>query len=609
MTHPRRLRSRIALGAALVIAALTTIGSARGGDIRFTDVSDDNVFRMYRGFHPERDSLPLNPFPGPGFADWDGDGDLDLPGYRNDCGTFVDVREQIGIEVWGHYRGGVWGDYDADGDFDLASLAYVWNQFPDRVWKNQSGAFLEVGEANGMNHYGFGGETATWVDYDGDRDLDLFVGNYECGALWRNDGADTFTDVLESTGIDMSNDTVPDPTGTICVENTAGPSCIDLPKPESSTFFDYNDDGWLDVFVASRLWKNTGGGTFQDVTLEVGGFYSYPLCLSHEEGFAPADVDNDGDFDISILYENQDRLVLFEHDASEACGALYCPRVEVPLPERQEGWVGTKWTDVDNDGDLDMLVSVYGAAFDPPRADSWYRNDGNWVFERVDTWRYDAGGNPLYYPNLFGSFGDYDLDGDVDFATWKYTADADGMPLMQYRVTQNDLNPTGGWLNVRVTDSNGHPTQTGATVRLQKVGTSNIQTRYVDGGTNWTVDSYDVHFAVEDAATYELSVTFPMVLGETLRVVRRTISPGSSLPGRTLRISRDDSACAFNLQCDGGSDPCQPLARADGGLEGSRTALARGPVPAPTPSARSETARTIQHASARSNRSSACRLR
>lgn len=509
----------------------------------FVDITDSSVFQLYKTFPApiQNIDLPLNPLPAPGFADWDNDGDIDLPGFRNVCGDFKDELSNSGINVGGHYRGAAWADFDKDGRVDFISVAYAGGPAPDKLYRNLGGGkFQDISEAAGVVSADWG-ETASWGDYDGDGDLDILVGNYSCGHLWQNNGTGSFEDALSLSGIDMRMPGV-----------NVAQMCGGLVRPESSTFFDYDDDGWLDVYVAGRLWRNLGQGTFEDVTQAVGGLYTDPFFVAHDEGFAPADINNDGNIDLSIYYQNQRKLVAFENDPSRTkCGQVFCPH---DIADLGPWFLGTKWVDIDNDGDLDLFLAGYGGDFDedplPETRDRWFRNDGNWHFTEFDSWRFVNDGSALYYPTVFASFGDIDGDGDMDMAAWKYGNDAELMPIVQYRLLRNELNLKKGIvLRVRVLDKRGRANQNGSIVRLKiKKGRGNspIYTRVVDSGTNWTVDEYDVHLALSKRRNLQLkmSVSFPRRQGEGQRVVHvasRVLAQAIQSPAdpKTIEVFRN----------------------------------------------------------------------
>jgi FG-GAP-like repeat/Putative metal-binding motif len=499
---------------------------AEGSAFRFTDVTDQSVMVPYRGMWTSSSTLEINPHPAPAWADWDGDGDLDLPGYRNDGGSFVDVSASSGLLTYGHYRGAVWGDFDADGDPDAMVHAYTPDGREDMLFRNDGdGTFTDIAPDNGMNTAGYG-ESANWGDYDGDGDLDLLAGNYNGGFMWRNDGGGSFTDVMASTGISM--DITKGTDG--CQNGTT--------RPEGMSLFDYDGDGWLDTYVSGHFWRNAGDGTFTDITDSLGGL----RVGYHDESFAPADIDNDGDFDLAILYQYCATLAFLAYDSATGTYS------EVGALDATNSLVGLRWADADNDGDLDLLALDYYE----PYYDTWYRNDGDWTFFQVNDWRFDDTGASQRWQGGTASVGDYDTDGDLDLAIWKYEEPSD--PIVQYRVLRSDLDPDGGWLRVRVVDESGHSTQHGATVRLTDASGTSVQTRYVDGGTNWTVDAYDVHYGVDDSAEYRLSVTFPRHAGEDLLVLDAdandclSILP-ASLVDRTILVGRDGTVWLDGTPC------------------------------------------------------------
>lgn len=223
-------------------------------------------------------------------------------------GGFVDMTIRSGIDDAGNGLGVVAGDFDNDGDSDV----YVANDMtPNFYYRNQSGhRFEEVGlligaalSGDGAAQAGMGVDSA---DYDNDGDLDLFVTNYqlEHNALYRNDG-NYFVDVSFLTGIGEAS------------LNYLG---------FGTGFLDYNNDGWLDLFVANgHVHDNIGqydelvtyrqtpqilrnaGGRFDDVSTMLGEAFSTPYV---GRGAAFADYDRDGDPDIALLDAGQGVVIL-----------------------------------------------------------------------------------------------------------------------------------------------------------------------------------------------------------------------------------------------------------------------------------------------------------
>ncbi|MFQ5720162.1 MAG: CRTAC1 family protein, partial [Acidobacteriota bacterium] len=276
------------------------------GDGTFTDVT------LSAGL-----AEPALPTQAGAWADYDGDGDLDLfignEGQRTDDGTseiyadnlfrnngdgtFTDVAAAAGVTNDRYAKGVAWGDYDGDGDPDL----YVSNIGLNRFYRNNGdGTFTDVAPQLGVTRPA-GRSFATWFfDFDNDGDLDLFVTAYLAQVediaadtlglargselwprLYRNDG-DRFSDVTVDAGLDHPS------------------------LPMGANFGDINEDGFVDIYLGTGapayealmpniMYLNRGDSTFTDVTFS-GGFGH----LQKGHGISFADLDNDGDNDISL---------------------------------------------------------------------------------------------------------------------------------------------------------------------------------------------------------------------------------------------------------------------------------------------------------------------
>lgn len=183
------------------------------------------------------------------WGDIDGDGDFDLfvgfngtPNrlYRNDGGTLVDVAEPMGVADERSTRTSAWGDFDSDGDPDLL-VGFAGGDEPvTKLYRNDGATFVDVAAEVGLQLAEGSTRQASWVDYDADGDLDLFLAlrNF-ANTLFSNDGG-TFRDVASEVGLDDTNRTV------------------------GAAWFDYEQDGDLDVFVANMngdpngLYRNWG---------------------------------------------------------------------------------------------------------------------------------------------------------------------------------------------------------------------------------------------------------------------------------------------------------------------------------------------------------------
>jgi len=322
-------------------------------------------------------------------ADYDDDGFADLyvnnfghnVFYRNNGdGTFTEVTGQTGtagaVDKVG--AGVCFLDLEADGDLDLYVSSYfdftydthvrnMWmghhvypgpshyRPVPSFLYRNNGeGTFADISRPSGIAAHPGRGMGATCADYDNDGDTDLFVANDSMGNfLFQNDGRGKFDEVGALTGVayNLHGER----------HGNMGVECAD-----------YDNDGWLDVYVTSyqdqwaALYRNDGQGVFDDVTLRTGAGTG---TLSHVTwGAGLVDLDNDGYRDIYIpcghLYDNVDlfsdltsyevRNLLLRNtgrgtfvDVSNAGG----DGLQVKRSSR-----GAAYDDLDNDGDIDVVV-------------------------------------------------------------------------------------------------------------------------------------------------------------------------------------------------------------------------------------------------------------
>ena len=256
---------------------------------------------------------------------------------------FHDATEAAGLPAASAVS---WGDCDGDGWQDV---------FTGSLWHNDSGAFTDITATAGLESGGAG----FWGDYDNDGDADLFVGA-TADHLYRNDGGCTFTDVTAASGID---DTQPYDSGEGEVQQHV--------PTVSAGWLDYDNDGWLDLYQASfmsfatedaavdRLWRNRGDGSFEDVTDTQG--------LTQGSGragrtVAAADWDNDGRTDVFVgNYRLQRNFAWHNTPSGFEDLANGSPLGGDPdgtsLQQVYGHTIGAAWTDVDNDGDLDLFAA------------------------------------------------------------------------------------------------------------------------------------------------------------------------------------------------------------------------------------------------------------
>lgn len=242
------------------------------------------------------------------WADYDGDGDLDLfvgfrgaPNrlYRNEGGRFVDVAAAAGLTVPFETRAASWGDFDSDGDPDLFLGFAAARDARTRLYRNDGGDFTDVAASLNLDLDGTTRQPA-WVDYDQDGDVDLFVANQDgdTDGLYRNDEG-RFTDVAPALGMD----------------NPGRRSDI---GGVGAAAGDFDNDGDLDLYVAAYgpdlLWENLGGGRFRNAAPGT------PLASdTHDVTAAWGDFDNDGMLE---LYVSSFRL---NRKLATTCTSVRCP--------------------------------------------------------------------------------------------------------------------------------------------------------------------------------------------------------------------------------------------------------------------------------------------
>ncbi len=446
------------------------------------------------------------------WADYDGDGDLDLfvgfngaanRLYRNDRGVLTDVAASAGVADARPTRAAAWGDYDGDGDPDLLVGFAPGEASVLRLYRNDGGHFTDVTEAAGLTTGSAAVRQPVWVDVDGDGDLDLFVAFRDRpNALFRNDGG-RFTDVAKEIGL------------------------ADPRKSVGAVWFDADEDGDLDLYVANMDGDANGlflndGGRFTDAAERAGLAWGGRAPRDETNGTVrpcAADVDGDGRFDLFTANYGPNGLFLnrgglrFE-DVSKAWGIAIDSRYDT-----------CAFADFDHDGRLDFYVNgtvTGGVSY----RDYLFRNTGH-GFEDVTP------ENILALNADHGvEWADFDGDGDLDLALTG--AQKDGThALLRNLLPAADARRS---LEVRVLDARGRATLAGAEVRVHAAGTRRLLgARLVDSGSGYNAQSdQPVHIGLATLEPVDVEVVVPRA-GRRVTTTIRSVDPAQHA-GRALVV-------------------------------------------------------------------------
>jgi len=338
---------------------------------------------------------------GPIWGDLDGDGWIDLifmnhgdfPSlYLNRQGaSFEDHFDQSGLrkDGWSYPQqqdrhGGACADFDNDGDLDLvithgAMRGETLGIKSDELLVNQGdGTFVDTAVEAGVRNDQGRARTPIWLDYDSDGWLDLLIGNHiSPNVLLRNQGDGTFADLTADSGLgeegsahpswnDFDGDGDPDLLSLwpVRIEHNNGDGTFSrippskrsgypwVPSPVATAWGDFDRDGDADVFIASRQ-----PGQSRLFVNQAGRFVREPLTigLGPEEGGAGAawgDLDNDGDLDLVLLGTRQVRLI-------ENLGLAGFASQELAASDLKPGVDGDiDLADFDHDGRLDLAINA-----------------------------------------------------------------------------------------------------------------------------------------------------------------------------------------------------------------------------------------------------------
>ena len=429
-------------------------------------------------------------FEGVASGDFDGDGLPDLfvanfSGtnvlYRNlGNGSFSRLTNGViaGDPVSRQSYAGSWGDYDNDGNLDLIVAN---NNGQNSLYRNLGGGnFTAITNSAMSSEPGnAGSRTAVWGDYDNDGWLDCFVANgggTSVNFLYRNNRDGTFTKIL------------------------AGDPSLNGGGSFGAAWGDYDNDGRLDLFVSNQtgasrnlLYHNEGGGVFTSITAGPGA----PSTID-SRGCAWGDYDNDGYLDLIVANKTLAPNLLYHNDGHSGFTLVSSG----PIGTDMSHSVGVTWGDYDNDGWLDLFVANEG------ENNFLYHNNGDGTFTRVTSGALVNDGGL----SRSASWTDLNNDGFLDL----FVANI-GLPAGTNFFYINNGN-SNSWLKVNLVGRTSNRSAIGAKVRVQAVigGVPRWQLREVSGG-GYGQNSLAQNFGLGDATNIDLlRIEWPSGVVQTL---------------------------------------------------------------------------------------------
>jgi enediyne biosynthesis protein E4 len=433
---------------------------------------------------------------------------------QNKDGSFTDVTEASGLANagLGNYGMGVAvADYDNDGFPDL----FVTNYGKNILYHNNGdGTFTDVTAQAGVAGGGWS-VSAGFFDYDNDGHLDLFVTRYmewdtkhskACGGAWRtycppaefpattnllyrNRGDGTFEDVSQKSGIALKKG-----------------------RALGVAFADYDDDGFMDVFVANDgmqqyLFHNNGDGTFTECGLECGAALTADGKPMSGMGVVFQDYDNDGRPDIIVTVLPRENYTVFHNDGNGQFSYRSLETGLAALTSGSSGW-GVGLEDFNNDGWKDLFVAQSHVLDNVERIDPSLRYLEKPLLAITSNGRFELADSGITVP-LAGrgaAFGDLNNDGWLDAVM----TSLGGPPqvLINRRGKQH-------WLTIALRGTRTNRDGLGARVCV------NGQMRFATtAGSYLSANDKRLHFGLGDSDTATVEVSWPSGTRQTLKDVR-----------------------------------------------------------------------------------------
>ena len=530
--------------ALLIAGAISANGPDMG--VRFVDTT------AKAGIHFQHNTgaagkryLPETLGSGVAFVDLDGDGWADIlfvngkdftprgrrttaALYRNNHnGTFTDVTRGSGLDIEMYGFGVAVADYDNDGRPDV----YITALEGDRLFHNEGNChFRDVTAESGINNVNFG-TSAAWFDYDKDGKADLIVANYATWSqqsdlwctldgssksyctpesykgtssrLYHNLGGGKFEDVTQKAGL---------------IDNSS--------KSMGVVIFDYNGDGWPDIFLANdtqpnKLYRNLGNGTFKEEGLQAGVAYAEDGGARGAMGVDAADYDHCGRPHLLVgnfanqmlgLYHNEGKGLFVDEAPSSTVGRaslLSLTFAAFFFDYNLDGWDDI----LAANGHIEPEISRTQPNVQYKEPPLLFRNMGHGKFEDAS----NALGADFQKPLLArgAAYADFDHDGDLDLVF----NNNNGAAVLYTNEGGNKNN----WLNVRLVGTKSNRSGLDAIVRVE----SGL-------GKQWKT----VHSGSSYCSQSDLALTFGFAQDKVVRSLRVEWPSGTKQQFKNVAVNR-----------------------------------------------------------------------
>jgi len=481
------------------VPGITEHFNGRIDDVRIYNraLTEEEISLLYDGYHQNTQIFePIQAFPDTGsttgaiapiWGDYNNDtypdlflitpGDTNLFFTQTGSGTFIRENTSQFFTNGADTRGAAWADYDNDGDLDVVIVRF--SQKNSLYKNNGDNTFTEQTESPIAELIRTSTDVA-WGDYDGDSHLDLIVASRDhANELYHNNGDGSFARV--DTGI-LATD----------IRRSITPSWIDVDGDHDLDLYITNTFSYNNFFYI-----NHGNGYFTRNDTS-------SISTDGKHGSSPSwgDYDNDGDLDLFVSNTNTEpgeNNALYRNEGS----GTFTKILNVPMANDKGVSAGSCWGDIDNDGDIDLVVA--NGEFIGARKNFIYLNKGMGEFERLT-------GEPAV-EDLGQTDGVSLIDWDGDGTLELFVANRDRNSVAY------ENNTSGNWVTINCTGTSSNRSGIGTIIRLK----ANIHGEYVwqmrlvaSNTGRRSTNGLMQHFGTGDAAIIDsLILEWPSGLSET----------------------------------------------------------------------------------------------